>query len=125
MQHRLQEIKNSLPLLLVTILFSCTSQQNGNAVLTDQEPAYKVFVVQKDDNAANWGYEIEHNHKLMIKQFSIPALEGEQPFASKEQAAQTGGLVAKKLNLSMRPTISKAELDSLGIIQSTHAKQKK
>lgn len=118
-------IKRRLAVFVLLVLFSCSAEQNHPVAIANSEPAYKVFVVEKNNDKNSWGYIVEYRHKLIIKQFSIPALEGEQPFKNKEQATLVGDLVTKKLNMSMRPAITKTELDSLGITQPIHAVQKK
>lgn len=75
-----------------------------------------MYAIQNDQEPGNWGYIIEYNHQLLIKQFTIPALEGAKLFKSKKDAEKVGSLVTLKLNNSSRPSISKKELDSLGIV---------
>ena len=124
MQKKLITIKNTLPALLIFLL-SCKGEQKQNTSLLISESAYKAFAVQKDNTQSVWGYIIEHNHHLIIQQFFIPALPGEQVFKNKEQAEAVGNYVAGKLNRSLHPTVSKKELDSLGIITLKNVTQKK
>ena len=90
-----------------------------------KEPLYKVMLAQRNEQDSAWGYIILHNNRQMIRQFAIPAMDGNKAFDSKQQAAAVGELVAEKLNHAQRPGISKHELDSLGITQLTHATQEK
>ena len=113
-----------MPALLL-LLFSCTEDQQQNAVLIKNEPAYKAYAVQKDVPEKMWGYIIERNHHLIIQQFYVPALAGEQRFKNMEEAERVGNYVANKLNRSLHPSVTKTELDSLGIIKLKHAEQKK
>ena len=121
----MQTIKYACHALLVVLLFGCAGQQKEDAAVAKDTPPYKALIVQKNLKDTTWGYIIMQHDRELIRQFSIPAVEGNQPFRSKEQAALTGNLVAGKLNNSLRPAISKKELDSLGIIYLTNATQKK
>ena len=123
MQLWLRAIKNGSAVFILLFLLSCSAGENKSAEATSDGPPYKYYLGQNDKN--NWGYFIELNHKLVINQFTIPALNGNQPFKTKEQAAKVGELVTQKLNQGKRPVISKAELDSLGIIQQNHVLQNK
>lgn len=121
MQKKLTTIKYSAIIALL-ILFGCTTGEKKNttiAVEIKQLP-FKVFTVQKSYSDTSWGYIIEHDNRVLIKQFSIPVLQGNLPFRNKQQAAMMGELVAGKLNNAQRPSITKKELDSLGIIQTAN-----
>jgi hypothetical protein len=124
MLNRLIIIKE-IPLAAVLLFCSCTSRKNNSVVVVAKEPLYKAMVVQRSKQDSAWGYIILHNNRQMIRQFSIPAMNGNKAFDSEQQAAAVGELVAEKLNHAQRPGISKHELDSLGIIQLTHATQEK
>jgi hypothetical protein len=124
MLNRLITIKQ-IPLAAVLLLCSCAARQNTPVADVAKAPLYTVMVVQRSEQDSAWGYIILHNNQQMIRQFSIPAMDGNKAFDSEQQAAAVGELVAKKLNHAQRPGISKHELDSLGIIQLTHATQEK
>ena len=110
----------------VLLLCSCAAkQETDTAPSVKKEPPYKALIVQQSETDSVWGYIILHNERQVIKQFSVPALSGDQAFDNREQAAAVGNLVAFKLNHAQHPGISKNELDSLGIIQQTHAIQKR
>lgn len=84
-----------------------------------------MYVIENDKKPGSWGYIIEFNHHLMIRQFTIPALEGEQQFNSKAEAEKVGKLVTSKLNQSLRPSVTKKELLALGIIKASTDEKKK
>jgi hypothetical protein len=110
-------IKHSPILATLLLLCSCYARQEEKAAPAAGQDMYSSLAVQQDGKDTGvWGYVVFHNDKLMIQQFTIPALEGNKHFAGKEQAALVGNLVAEKLNHAKHPGITKKELDSLGII---------
>lgn len=62
-----------------------------------------------------WGYNITVDKKIYIHQESIPALSGNQVFASKEDAEKTGNLVVKKMIAGKLPSLTLQEVMGLGI----------
>ncbi|MEO1051316.1 MAG: DUF4907 domain-containing protein [Bacteroidota bacterium] len=62
-----------------------------------------------------WGYEIRVRGKTLIYQDFIPAIQGEQGFASREDALKTGEYVIYKLKKGLNPGLNHKELDSLKI----------
>lgn len=66
-------------------------------------------------NKAGWGYEIKVDHKTFIRQESIPAIPGDHPFGSKEDAKKTGELVVRKLIKGSLPSLSAAEVYALSV----------
>ena len=105
-------------------LCSCYAKQEDKTPV--KQPAFTSLAVQQDGKQAGpWGYVIFHNDKLMIQQFTIPAVEGNRHFDNQQQAALVGNLVAEKLNHTQHPGVSKKELDSLGIIQLHNAIKEK
>lgn len=79
----------------------------------------KTFPVPATDaHAAGWGYDLYVGGKRTIHQDIIPAVQGNQPFATEEDARKTGALAAKKMmETGDFPTISVDELKTLGIIK--------
>ncbi len=116
MQKKLTTINKYWPLALLSILIACSNNQQSEAV-ANVDTSYRMYAIENDKKPGNWGYIIEYNHHLVIKQFIIPAIEGEKPFSSKVDAEKVGELVTSKLNHSLHPSVSKKELDSLGIIR--------
>lgn len=116
MLRKLITIKHS-PVAALLLLCSCYAKQDEKAVPAPGHDIYSSLAVQQDGrDTGAWGYVIFHNDKLMIQQFTIPALEGNKHFTGREQATLVGNLVAEKLNHAKHPGITKKELDSLGII---------
>jgi|GEM_PF-836823 len=116
MQNRLITIKY-IPVVIVFLLSGCNANDNTKTPVANV-PVYTSLAVQEDGKTTGaWGYVIFRYDKLLIQQFTVPAVEGNTLFAGKEEAAMTGSLVAKKLNTGKHPGIKKQELDSLGIIK--------
>ncbi len=63
-----------------------------------------------------WGYDVYVDGKKMIHQPHIPAVPGRQVFRSRQEAEKVAALVSYKIkNNIMPPSLTTAELDSLGI----------
>lgn len=64
-----------------------------------------------------FGYAIFIHDKEFIHQDCIPAIAGIKPFATTEQARNTGELVAAKIRNGQLPTLTIDELAKLGVTQ--------
>jgi|SRR5665213_2571616 len=97
--------------VLLIIGFSLKAKKesvNVNADLVKLE-----FVpIQTSDG---WGYDIMAGNKIYIHQQCIPAVPGNKPFATKEDAIKTAEVVIKKIVSHKLPYVTKKELDSLNI----------
>ncbi|MES2004023.1 MAG: DUF4907 domain-containing protein [Bacteroidota bacterium] len=71
--------------------------------------------VKTFQSAGGWGYDIYTNDSVYIHQENIPALEGHEGFATKEDAEKIGNLAMSKMKHSKLPVITLQELDSCGI----------
>jgi hypothetical protein len=84
-----------------------------NSVASDrQEYSYKSFQIDKD----KWGYVISHFDKQFIKQIYIPAVGGKICFKTEADADKTAKLVIVKLNRKEMPSLTRDELEKLGVI---------
>lgn len=82
-----------------------------NVKQTENQSLYtEVF---KQDNG--FGYQILTNNKILIKQNFIPAIQGEHPFKSKEEAVLVAELVKKQLLENKSPIVSTDDLSNLKI----------
>jgi len=91
-----------LPVVLGVIFFSCQPKN-----------VYRVVTIKTENG---WGYQIEGKEKVYIYQPTIPGVEGNQPFGTKEEAMRIGNLVLEKLKDRKIPAIYLHELDSLRIL---------
>jgi len=65
-----------------------------------------------------FGYQIYIDDNLYINQAHLPGLPGLKAFNTSEQAQKAGDFVCYKIrNNIMPPTVTKAELDSLGVLK--------
>lgn len=118
---------------IIPALFSCGSN-NGNdgadsisdsakTGVISQEPTVqmditvKTFVVKDSaDKEKGWGYELYVDGKRTISQPIIPAVPGNDAFATEEDAKKIGELARQRMqSTGSFPTISIHDLDSLGI----------
>jgi hypothetical protein len=84
-------------------------KQNGN----------KRVSLKTIQNKSGWGYQILVNDSLYINQETIPVIQGNKAFVSKEDAEKIGNLMITKIkqHSNKLPTITVQELDSCGIIR--------
>lgn len=105
-------------LLLAASFFS--SCNNNSKTATRQEVAENrkvpvdASIFQTDKG---WGYSILVDNKLYIQQDIIPAITGNQGFATKDDATKVAKLVLKKMAADEKPIVTKEDLKQLGIIQ--------
>lgn len=62
-----------------------------------------------------YGYHIVHDNKVLIKQVSIPAVQGSIPFSTKKDAEKTAGLIIDKILKAEDPRITIADLEAMKI----------
>jgi hypothetical protein len=83
-----------------------------------------IFVFcKKEDNLKvvsikiknGWGYTIQKNDKIFIRQTIVPAVSSHKCFQSEKEALAVGQLVVQKLKSNLAPTITKGDLVSLKI----------
>lgn len=76
------------------------------------------FQNKEGEASGTWGYNILFNSNPYITQPSIPSLPGNKGFSTEEKARKAGEFVAYKIKHNiMPPSVSKAELDSLGVLR--------
>ena len=64
-----------------------------------------------------WGYQILKGSKVYINQPHVPAISGNKGFSNELDAKKTAEFALYKINNGiMPPTLSKLELDSLGVL---------
>lgn len=78
-----------------------------------------IYTSDSDTNSNDaWGYDILLNGKLYVHQLCIPAVDGNKCFNSETDARRTADIVAEKIrNNIFPPTVSKEELEYLGVIK--------
>jgi hypothetical protein len=120
-------------IILFTVLFiiGCSgdkqlntddNNENVNAVSRTDTSKYTVtiFTVEPTEiSSEGFGFEItgRDGQGLKIRQPNIPAIQGNQPFISEENARATAELMIDKLEKGiMPPAISVEELDSIGVV---------
>lgn len=104
--------------LFYAVLFSLRCDTTGTTKKEATKVAivnYRFLILPNSNPLYGWGYEIYSREKVIIKQETIPAVNGIVSFKTKEEAAQTAALVIEKLKRGRSPFISKRELDSLGV----------
>ncbi|MDQ3109375.1 MAG: DUF4907 domain-containing protein [Bacteroidota bacterium] len=75
-----------------------------------------ILVKDSADKPKGWGYDLYVDGKRTIHQPIIPAVPGNDAFATEQDARRTGEVAMKKMKMTGSfPTITIQELDSLGI----------
>lgn len=102
----------------IFFIFSCSSKvdkiEKVERIQNAKTNNY-TFEVLPFENG--WGYKISENQKPFIIQKTIPAIQGTKGFRDNQSAKKCAELVVNKLeNGVFPPTITKEELDSLGLI---------
>jgi len=105
---------------LIAISFFSACKSNGTKENEKEQLAKKGMVpvnasIFKTDKG--WGYSIFVDNKLFIRQDIIPAVEGNEGFATKDDATKVAELVLNKIKNNEKPIVKKEELKELGIIQ--------
>ncbi|TWV10437.1 DUF4907 domain-containing protein [Bacteroidaceae bacterium HV4-6-C5C] len=65
-----------------------------------------------------YGYLISLKNDTLIYQPYIPAIGKHIPFSNRQDALKVGNMVCRKLQNNQLPSMSKAEIDALGISYS-------
>ncbi|QCX39222.1 DUF4907 domain-containing protein [Aureibaculum algae] len=99
----------SFVILLTTIIVFFINKSNTF------EPASKSYSIETFKIDDGWGYKILKDDKIFIKQNFIPAVKGNRPFVSEMEAYNTANLVIIRLDQNKLPTITIAELNSIGV----------
>ncbi|MBS1765569.1 MAG: DUF4907 domain-containing protein [Bacteroidetes bacterium] len=105
-------------LIALLAVAACSSdkknQQPQEQIAPLNNISYKTFA--NDSAPGGFGYDIFVDGRMMVHQPNIPAVMGNRGFTSETDAAKTAELVMHKLkNNIMPPSVTTAELDSLGI----------
>lgn len=98
-------------LLAITAWCSCSqhASKNGDeARLFDNNTELQTFPVK-----GGWGYSIDVNGKKFIRQETIPVIQGQRPFATKEHAEKVGSWVATHIRHNEAFTLTLPLLQSL------------
>lgn len=104
--------------MLSSLLLSCnyiSSESENKKVPAVTEGNYQTLIFPNKYPLQGWGYEIHSGEKAIIRQETIPAVNGIVSFKTKTEAAQTAAIVIEKLKRGTPPVVCKKELDSLGV----------
>jgi hypothetical protein len=96
-----------LPLVLVVLI--------GLAFLFKQHSSPVAFQVKTFRVTGGWGYAVDVKGKNFIYQPFIPGLTGNKPFPDKNTARKAGNLVMTRLEKGQLPSLSKEDIQSLGL----------
>jgi len=110
-KYKLLLIAGVIIIAIAAVLFYST--KNKTNTIVEKTWTLKTIPLEK-----GWGYTIYHGEMLTIKQNRIPAIPINTPFISEESAQKTGEIVLQKIKNHKIPSISKKELQDLGIIDS-------
>lgn len=124
-------VKPLLSMFILGFMCACSSEKKTDVVtetkitetesIVSQTPSTYKFVTYLCDSTnylLGFGYNIVLDDHVFIHQPSIPSIQGNKGFATKEQAERVAQLVIYKLTHNMMPpSVTSKELDSLGILK--------
>lgn len=70
--------------------------------------------------SVGWGYEIAVDGKTFIRQSTLPAVDGNIPFFTREEALFVGTQAMAKLKAGKMPQITTAELKEWGYLKNNN-----
>lgn len=97
-----------------------TLQHKMPVVQKQVSPPAKGKISYKISTAADhsFGYDIYQDGRLLVHQPVIPCVSGTRGFTKKTDAQKTALLVIQKIRRGiMPPTVSKNELQAIGVVQ--------
>ncbi|WP_431123283.1 DUF4907 domain-containing protein [Flagellimonas flava] len=98
---------------LLSIIAFCAYHAFFNGDKPEDNAYLRPEVVKIEEG---YGYLIWVGEKLLVKQESIPAINGEIPFQSYGDARKVSVLVASKLKNRINPEVSVEELRKLNVV---------
>jgi hypothetical protein len=124
-------MKNRLPGLRKTIFVSLffttlhaasqsgskvSYQQNEPKVVNQSSSKTKLRYVIINNGKTGFGYDILSDDRITIHQSSVPGMQGNKGFITKEDASKVARLVIEKINRSVfPPTITNEDVKALKI----------
>lgn len=102
--------------LLITIAVLCFAGCKGNK---KNNPSATLFKVTTFKSEAGWGYAVIIKGKPFIRQPYIPAVSGNIPFKSEEDALKVGKYVCTLIQTRHLPSVRSADLVKMGILSDT------
>lgn len=125
---------NITGVLIIVLFFVCCNTKNRSNEQSTKNQSKKSEVSinpekegKQENNQINiktintenlgWGYDIYIHGDLFIHQPHIPAINGTRGFETEEKARKAGEFVSFKLQNNISPpSVSRNELDSLGVL---------
>ncbi len=124
MQNLLPALPKTIVAFLLFIAMQTTAQplskgthqknvpKGANQVSGKNQLRYVII----NNGKTGFGYDILEGNRIIIHQPSVPGLQGNKGFSTKEDAAKVARLVIKKINKNiMPPTITQHDFKSLKI----------
>ena len=124
-------VKLLLSMFILGFMCACSSEKKTDvvietfaapteAIISQTSATYKfvAYLCDSSNYLLGFGYNIILDNHVFIHQPSIPSIQGNKGFATKEQAERVAQFVIYKLTHSiMPPSVTTKELDSLGILK--------
>jgi hypothetical protein len=127
LQFKIQLMKKYIVFLALLLFFACQEQTTQTVAIEDEEEIQhenpfadtnvEAVPFEREDGRG-WGYDIKIDGQPFVHQPHIPAVSGDQGFASEADAKKAGELVAYKIrNNILPPSVTVEELDSIGVLE--------
>ncbi len=106
-------MRKSFLFYFLLLLCITVKAQQFPAIAATKNLTYKIIPA----TGKTWGYDIYNNNKLFVHQPTVPALPGNQGFATKTAAEKVAKKVIEKIGKGESPpTVSVDEMKQLGAI---------
>lgn len=99
--------------MLAGAVWIAANQQRPSSPKKQPSLSYQCFKTDK-----GWGYDILVEDKVFIHQPMIPKMPGTAGFATEQQARQVAEIVIGNIKLGQRPTITREQLQRVGIFSA-------
>ena len=116
MKHLIQLTKNKK--VFICLIFFIIIAAITVIIVCNEEDDRLSIALKAIKTTDGWSYEIAVEGKPFIRQSTVPAVDGNIPFTTKEEALLVGKHTLAKLKTGKMPQITVSELKEWGIVKN-------